>query len=278
MEENNNERVRWYSGAAQREYEFLTSLQYIFRRSEGQSLETVVADVQRQIGIRKHILESIENVWDISVVLSYVLGLGFGLGVGFLFWSATLKSFGLWLCALSVFHFWEYLYVSLYHPNELSPHSFLLNHSREYTLMFLLALFEYWIEWFFFPQMKNITILICLGFFGIVGGQAIRILAMITAGSNFHHLIQTQKQKSHRLVTHGIYRWLRHPSYFGWFWWAISVPILLANPFSFFAYCYAAWSFFADRIPEEERHLIKFFGTEYEIYRTRVPTGIPFIK
>jgi hypothetical protein len=42
---------------------------------------------------------------------------------------------------------------------------------------------------------------------------------------------------------------LRHPSYFGWFWWAISIPILLANPLSFVAYCYAAWSFFADRIP-----------------------------
>jgi hypothetical protein len=29
-----------------------------------------------------------------------------------------------------------------------------LNHSTEYTAMLFLALIEYFVEWFFFPQMK----------------------------------------------------------------------------------------------------------------------------
>jgi hypothetical protein len=122
MEETKTKSIRWYNGAAQREYDFLTSLHTLCTKSEGQNLTLVLEEIQRNIGIRKRILESIENQWDISVLLSYALGLGFGIGLGFVFWSETLKSFGLWLCALSVFHLWEYLYVSLYHPKELSYH------------------------------------------------------------------------------------------------------------------------------------------------------------
>jgi protein-S-isoprenylcysteine O-methyltransferase len=82
----------------------------------------------------------------------------------------------------------------------------------------------------------------------------------ITAGSNFHHLIRTERDEKHKLVTHGIYAYLRHPGYFGWFWWCIGTQILLSNPICIAAYAFASWRFFSERIPEEEDTLIKFFG------------------
>lgn len=34
----------------------------------------------------------------------------------------------------------------------------------------------------------------------------------------------------------------------------------------------------ADRITDEEQYLIEFFGKEYEDFKKRVGTGIPFIR
>jgi len=81
------------------------------------------------------------------------------------------------------------------------------------------------------------------------------------------------------LLTFGYFcRYLRHPSYFGWFWWSVAMSVLLANPITIGAFVYGSWTFFAHRIPYEEKTLVKMFGKAYEEYRTKVPTGIPLIK
>lgn len=111
--------------------------------------------------------------------------------------------------------------VSKYSPDKLSTDSFLLNHSPEYQIAAVASWAEFVLEWWLFPQMKNILLLSFLGLLTMVGGEILRKLAMITAESNFTHLIQTRKEKGHVLVTHGIYSLCRHPGYAGWFWWSI---------------------------------------------------------
>ena len=82
----------------------------------------------------------------------------------------------------------------------------------------------------------------------------------------------------HRLVTHGVYAWLRHPAYFGWFWWSVGTQLLLCNPVCVFAYAYASYRFFRNRIPYEEQHLLRMFpNDEYAAYRRRTVIGIPFL-
>ena len=44
---------------------------------------------------------------------------------------------------------------------------------------------------------------------------------MATASSNFSHKIEDRKRSSHTLVTTGIYAVLRHPAYFGFFWYSV---------------------------------------------------------
>ena len=83
--------------------------------------------------------------------------------------------------------------------------------------------------------------------------------------------------QEHALVTHGIYAWLRHPAYFGFFWWAVGTQLLLANPLALVAYTGATFYFFYDRIPYEEELLVHFFGSEYKAYRKRTWIGIPLM-
>jgi protein-S-isoprenylcysteine O-methyltransferase len=64
-------------------------------------------------------------------------------------------------------------------------------------------------------------------------GQCFRVCAMWTCGRNFNHLIMEQREPEHTLVTHGVYAWLRHPSYCGWFWWSVGSQLLLCNPVCF---------------------------------------------
>jgi protein-S-isoprenylcysteine O-methyltransferase len=100
---------------------------------------------------------------------------------------------------------------------------------------------------------------------------------MIHASTNFSHAVAFRKRTSHVLVTDGIYAWFRHPSYAGFFYWALGTQLVLQNPVSFVLYTGAMWRFFYYRTRAEERALVSFFGDDYVQYRKRVGTMIPFV-
>ena len=54
--------------------------------------------------------------------------------------------------------------------------------------------------------MKSIGFLRIVGVVGLFISQGVRTAAMITAQSNFTHLVSYEKEKDHQLVTWGIYR------------------------------------------------------------------------
>lgn len=105
-------------------------------------------------------------------------------------------------------------------------------------------------------------------------GGALRLWPVVVLGDRFSGLVAIQK--GHRLVTGGIYRVIRHPSYLGllvnslgWglaFRSAIGVLLtaLLVPPI-------------VARIRAEERLLASHFGDEYETYRARTARLIPGI-
>lgn len=96
-------------------------------------------------------------------------------------------------------------------------------------------------------------------------------------GSNFKHQVADTRIDGHELVTVGVYRLFRHPSYVGWFYWSIGTQLLLCNPICLLAYSVISWQFFRDRIEREELRLITFFK-DYVDYQRRVGTGLPFIS
>lgn len=159
----------------------------------------------------------------------------------------------------------------------------MINHSKAYTAAALASWAEFWLELLLFPRTKSLhawgglfgqpTLL--LGAALLLAGQACRIVAMHTCKEHFSHIVQTQKPPGHRLVTHGVYAHLRHPSYCGWFWWAVATQVVLANPLCTVAYALASARFFAERIAHEEAALDRFYPEQYPEYKRRTWVGIP---
>ena len=136
-------------------------------------------------------------------------------------WSLRVRicQWCIYFLVLLTFHFMEFFTTAAFNPRTCTWESFLLNHSKSYVIAATASWVEFFIEFFACPSLKeygyHITI---IGALVAITGQMIRSTAMWTATSNFTHLIAEKKRPNHRLVTNGVYTFLRHPGYFGWFW------------------------------------------------------------
>lgn len=81
-----------------------------------------------------------------------ILGYFFGIS---LFVAITMddryKSFGIYGAFLTIFHYSEYLVISISNPQSLSLDSFMLTHSIQYGIAAALSWTEYFVEVHFFP-------------------------------------------------------------------------------------------------------------------------------
>lgn len=170
------------------------------------------------------------------------------------------------MMSLSFFHFSEYLTTAMFNPETVSFDSFLLNHSVAYGVAAVASWAEYWTRSLYFPAAAAVVASPSIMYTGLamaVFGDLTRKTAMFTAAKNFSHIIADQHEAGHELVTSGIYSVVRHPSYFGWFWWSVGTQICLGNPICAIGYAFASWKFFSDRIMYEEGTLLRFFGEDY---------------
>ncbi|KAJ6833490.1 protein-S-isoprenylcysteine O-methyltransferase A-like isoform X2 [Iris pallida] len=188
--------------------------------------------------------------------------------------TAQLSRF---LGAIFFFHGSEYaLAVAFHGRSNVSLGSLLV--SKEYVVAMACSLMEYLIEYSLFPELKNHWWFCNFGLLMVLLGEVIRKTAIITAGRSFTHNIRIYYEDEHELVTRGIYRFMRHPSYCGFFIWATGTQVMLSNPICIIAFMAVTWKFFSKRIPYEEFFLKQFFGNEYAQYAQKVPSGIPFLK
>lgn len=217
------------------------------------------------------------DVWWRAVVT------GFGASVGiFIIISPELPGiwpFGTYLTILSVFHFLEYAVTGITNPSNLSTDSFLLNHSLQYWIAACASWIEYFVEFYFLPDgIKDVTSVVMCGVVISIVGDILRKMAMFHAGNSFCHIVQSSKREDHELVTSGVFSYVRHPSYVGWFLWSLGTQVVLLNPICFVLYTGVTWTFFNERIYAEEYLLLRFFGNAYSDYQAKVPAGIPFIR
>lgn len=212
---------------------------------------------------------------------AYALGVGGGIAVALALTSAlpSVTPFLTFCAVLSIFHMTEFLFAAIYHSYSCSTESFLIPHSTAYSMAMAVSVVEYWIEWLLFPAGSLSHTFFYIGLALCVAGQCLRWVSFITAGHNFTHIVSERKQAEHVLVKDGIYRYVRHPGYCGWFWWSVASQMMLANPISTLGFAYFSWKFFVNRIAHEESLLEseQFFGKEYTEYKKQVPTYIPFI-
>eukprot|EP01064_Diplonema_japonicum_P019098 TRINITY_DN277_c1_g3_i1.p1 TRINITY_DN277_c1_g3~~TRINITY_DN277_c1_g3_i1.p1 ORF type:complete len:320 (+),score=19.89 TRINITY_DN277_c1_g3_i1:82-960(+) len=221
----------------------------------------------------------------VSAVMGLCIGAGSGMAVtGYTKGVPWMVSLGLWTVGICVFHQGEFSCAALYRPRDLDAVAYLLpglGATMEYNIAIAIGVSEFVLQLYFTPKLKSgfgcvvpFAAGVCMVLFAFV-----RIAAMAQCGSNFSHVIEHTHRSSHSLVTTGLYSVMRHPSYFGWFWWSVFSQLTLLNPFSTVAYSAVSYYFFSRRIPSEESLLADsdFFGDEYIKYRDSVPTYIPFI-
>jgi protein-S-isoprenylcysteine O-methyltransferase len=181
--------------------------------------------------------------------------------------------------ALAVYHLSEVCLVLIIVPGEYEfPASWLM--SGPYLFAMLFGLLEYFVEAHFCPLFKAalVNILAPIGCALVLIGEATRKTAWLTARVAFTHRIQVVRRPGHDLVTHGIYSICRHPAYLGWMVWAVGTQVLIANPISAVVFAVTTWKFFSVRIPYEDTHLERLFGTQFVEYKKKVPTWLPGIS
>ena len=144
-------------------------------------------------------------------------------------------------------------------------------------LILLLPLFGYltnpdWVAW------ARVDLPVWLRWLGALGG-----IASIPAGYWVFHSLglnvsPTQAtREGHKLVTHGPYRWVRHPLYtVGILYW-LSI-ILLTGMWWLALGLLPAGAFLLWRTPREEAKLIETFGDEYRLYMKRTGRHLPRVR
>ncbi|KAH8696004.1 prenyl cysteine carboxyl methyltransferase Ste14 [Talaromyces proteolyticus] len=189
------------------------------------------------------------------------------------------------ISSLCFFHYLEFWVTAEYNTRYADVSSFLLSaNGAAYNIAHGSAIVEclvsHWLApngYIFNPDSVISVSVTIVGLVLMIIGQIVRTSAMATAGSNFNHVVQVEHRQGHVLVTSGIYRLLRHPSYFGFFWWGLGTQMVLKNVICFIGYALVLWRFFYSRIQREERFLVSFFGDNYVAYKRRTLVGIPFV-
>ncbi|KAI1432954.1 putative isoprenylcysteine carboxyl methyltransferase [Xylaria sp. CBS 124048] len=198
--------------------------------------------------------------------------------------SSPLWRIPFFIATLSIFHFLEFWTTAKYNTSVATIDSFLLTANwPAYAIAHMAASLECLLTKLLFPNRAwapfySGHVLLLSGFLLVFVGQAARSLAMAQAGKSFNHSVQRKKKDDHELVTTGLYSFVRHPAYFGFFYWGVGTQLVLGNPICFLGYVIVLWRFFASRVKYEEVQLVRFFGDEYVEYRKKVGTGIPFVR
>ena len=93
-------------------------------------------------------------------------------------------------------------------------------------------------------------------------------------GKNLTDTVVTRRE--HTLVTHGPYRWVRHPFYDVGFLWGLSLSLLTAN-WLLALLGVAAVTMLVTRARVEEAKLAERFGDEYRAYARRTGRFFPLL-
>ena len=177
---------------------------------------------------------------------------------------------------LALYSVTEYLIQKHFHPDTTNRDNFLI--TKEYLFAFSLGIIELVIESIWFP-IKNSPSnpLFFIGLIMIAIGLTIRFSAILHAGKSFNHTIQFSRSSDHKLITDGIYKYIRHPSYLGFLIFAVGTQVFFSNPICIIGFYVKLYTWFRDRIYVEETALCRMFPGEYQKYRDKTPTWM-FIK
>lgn len=94
-------------------------------------------------------------------------------------------------------------------------------------------------------------------------------------GRNWSVTLKVREQ--HRLITEGVYAYIRHPMYTAFFLWGLAQAFLLANWIAGPAGLVGFGTLYLFRVSREEAMMREVFGEEYRLYSARTKRLVPWI-
>jgi protein-S-isoprenylcysteine O-methyltransferase Ste14 len=95
----------------------------------------------------------------------------------------------------------------------------------------------------------------------------------VDLGQNWSVSLETRE--NHELVSHGVYRWVRHPMYASIWLWGLAQGLMLANWLAGWAVIPAFAAMYFIRTPREEQLMCAEFGEAYREYARRTGRLFP---
>jgi len=190
--------------------------------------------------------------------------------------SADLSMAFHYVRLLCCFHIAEFVFVVIHRPWQIERDSFLVYNNKFYQIAFALSIIEFAIEFYLFPNIKfwllahwKIPRLLF-----VCAGLLIRWASFQKLKGNFNHLIKYRD--SQELIKTGIYGYERHPSYVGYYFFALGLQTVAGNPVCLLLFSLALWKFFRSRIRIEEELLSEKYGEQYASYKRAVSSVFDF--
>ncbi|NUM44176.1 MAG: isoprenylcysteine carboxylmethyltransferase family protein [Anaerolineales bacterium] len=128
-------------------------------------------------------------------------------------------------------------------------------------------------SWFNFADYTLPAWVSWLGAVILVGAVWLLWRAHADLGHNWTPTLQIVQE--HKLVTHGIYKYLRHPIYAAVWLTGVAQVMMLGNWIAGPACLALFLPVFLVRVPREEKMMLDQFGAEYRAYMQRVGGVIP---
>ncbi len=113
------------------------------------------------------------------------------------------------------------------------------------------------------------------GYLLLLAGLSLDIIAILTLRHSYSQTAQTRPENQ-KLITHGIYRFIRDPIYLGVMLFCFSAPLILRSLLGLLIMI-ALVPMVIYRIRVEEKILAKKFGKQYEEYARKTKRFIPYI-
>lgn len=131
---------------------------------------------------------------------------------------------------------------------------------------------------FGFPEFADRSMIVAiawLGAFLFLSGQAVLFIAHRALGRNFASSLVIRE--NHKLVSSGIYGYVRHPIYSGFWLWALGQALLLPNWFAGSTGIVGFSILYILRVGHEEKLMLETFGDQYRSYMESTPRIVPHL-
>ena len=160
--------------------------------------------------------------------------------------------------------------ISLFQTSE-ADRVFVIAATLVFFSSLLVAFFDFWLIQGMIFRLNSISL---VGFVLFIFGVVLRAIGRVTLGRYYAYGLRMLPD--HKLMTHGVYKYVRHPISLAAILYSVGIPLILSSLYGF-AVMLLIIPLILYRLQIEERMLIDKFGDEYRQYMQKTKKLIPLI-